>query len=224
MFRSKNPLAILFASIALCLLTMSICALNSPNAFAASSQSTYCTSSHSSGFGITVKPSQVNPNGTVTVTGQCFTPNGSVSISTSNLAPFTITADERGNITATFAAPAIPGIYTVTALDTLSGLYASTTYKVYGTVSHPSLSVSPNTVNPVTNASFSVNGKGFTPDTVVTLSATGNVTLTPATVTTDAYGNFGTSVTASFTIPGKYTITAIDGSTGAATSTTLTVR
>jgi hypothetical protein len=204
---------------------MSVFALNGPAAFAAGTQqSAYPANYFYGGFGITVRPTSVNPNGTVTVTGQGFTPNGAVDVSTSNQSSFTITADERGNITAEFTAPSIPNQYTVTAEDSSTAQYASATYRVYGAVVRPRVSVSPTAVNPVTNANFSINGAGFTPDTTVTFSVTGNITLTPASTTTDAFGNFGTSVTATFTIPGRYRVTVVDGATGIATSTTLTVR
>jgi hypothetical protein len=225
MFRPKFTLTIVFASIALCLLTMSVCALNSPSVFAAGPQQfPYCTPYPYRGFGITVRPVQANPSETVTITGQCFTPNGTVTVYTSNLPPFTVTADERGNMTAIFAAPAIPGMYTVTAEDMDTALFASASYRVYGAAASPRITVNPTAVNPYTQANFSINGTNFTPDTTVTCSVTGGTTLTPSSTTTDAFGNFGMGANATFTIPGTYTITCVDGDTGNAGSAKIQVR
>lgn len=243
MFKPKNTLTVV-----LCLLTISMFALNSPLALAAetqqrapllqsltttvSSTTSVCNLGSSAtktqqraplfpGLTIKVSPATVNRGRTVTITGHDFTPNGTVDLGTTNSTD-TATADDLGNFAGQVSAPEVPGIYTITAIDQSTSHSASAKYRVIGAQTHPRISAFPRLVNPSTGVRFTVSGKDFTPDGTVNIYI-GNLGCV-GTVASDAQGYISGSFVVSLTLPGTYTITAVDAVTWTTASTTLIVR
>lgn len=203
----KSVLAMLFASIVLCLLAMSVCAINSPSALAAETQQNAGPTPI-----VTVNPTSVPAGGTTTVSGQNFTPNGPVKVTTANQPVVNTNATSTGTFTTTITVPLRPGSYTVEANDIDAARSATARYTVVGN----QISLSSSTINP--GGTITVTGTGFAAGAPVTLTLNG----TTVTATADSNGTFTQPITAPLT-PGAYTLTVQDQKTGQSTSATVTV-
>lgn len=177
---------------------------------------------------ITATPSTVPASGTTTITGSGFTPNSTVTVqlttdgTTPSGAAVTTTSDANGNISVPLpvAASTPPGGYTVVATDS-AGLTASTPLTV---TAAPTLAPDRPTVP--AGGTVTVTGTGYTPNGQVTVTTTppGGGTPTTQTVTADGSGDitFPFATTPGQTL-GAYGFTAVDQTTSASASTTVTV-
>ncbi|MFI8526211.1 choice-of-anchor G family protein [Promicromonospora sukumoe] len=181
---------------------------------------------------VTVDPSEVEPGGTVTVSGAGYTPDSTATVQLTDAdgnpvgEPVTVQTDENGALTTDLVVPedAEPGDYTVVVTDVTSGEAAEAPLVVAPVdpgeqCTDPTLTVDPSTVEP--GGEVTVTGTGFPAgvDVTVTLTdAAGEPVGEPVVAVPDDTCGFTVTITVpEDTEPGIHVIVAepSDGSEGA---------